>query len=59
VTAAEIQAALAVFQILEPQAQKAIAGLIHLFHQKQVGSAADYIAAAQALLNAQSKPAGS
>ncbi len=49
--AAEIQAALAVFQILEPEAQKAIAGLVHLLHHKQL-TATDYLAQAQALINA-------
>ena len=38
VSPAEIQAAIAVFNILEPQAQKVITGLIHAFHKKQLTS---------------------
>jgi hypothetical protein len=48
-TPAEIQAAIQAFQLLEPQAQKGIAALIHLIHHTK--NAQDYIAEAQALLD--------
>lgn len=52
---AEIQAAIEAFQLLEPEVQKGIVGLIHLLHRKPP-TAADYIAQAQRLLAAQPKP---
>lgn len=57
-TPAEIQAAMAVFQILEPKVQSAIAGLIHAMHGKQIGSAQDYLDAAQKALDAGATSAG-
>jgi hypothetical protein len=49
VTAAEIAAAVQVFQLLEPLAQNAIAALIHKAHNKTL-TAQDYLDQAAALL---------
>lgn len=57
-TPAEIQAAIAVFQLLEPKVQSAIAGLIHAMHGKQIGSAQDYLDEAQKVLSAGTASAG-
>ena len=48
-TPAEIQAAIAVFQILEPMAQAAIAKLIHKIHGQTI-TAQDLLDQAAALL---------
>ena len=53
-TPAEIQAAIVAFNLLEPEAQKGVAALIHLFHKKQL-TAQDYLAMAQAMLAQQAK----
>ena len=48
-TPEEIQAALEAFQLLEPEVQKGVAGLIHLLHKKPP-TLQDYIDQANALL---------
>jgi hypothetical protein len=51
---AEVQAALVAFQALEPEVQRGIVGLIHLFHKKPADAKAQaYLAKAAALLAAQ------
>jgi hypothetical protein len=48
VTPAEVQAAFEAFALLEPEIQKGIAGLIHLFHKSPTAQTAqDFIALAQ------------
>lgn len=54
-TPEEIDLAIQAFQLLEPEVQKGIAGLIHLAHKKQL-TADDYIAAAQVLINERQAP---
>lgn len=51
---AEIEALVAAFQELEPIVQRGIAALVHALHG-QPKTAQDYLAQAQALLDAQSK----
>lgn len=48
-TPTEIQAAIEAFQLLEPELQRGVAGLIHLLHRKPK-MAADYLEEARALL---------
>jgi hypothetical protein len=53
-TPAEIAAAVQALQLLEPYAQKAVIGLIHLLHKPQM-TADDYMQEAQALLQTSAK----
>lgn len=53
-TPEEIAALFEAFNLLEPEVQKGIAGLVHLFHKKQL-TAQDYLDQAKQLLEQQSQ----